>query len=256
MTRDPLAWRIARTFFASASLTLGLAISSISSAEEILYRETFANVTGKPQALFNYAWAYHLGPTGWDETRNDATRFLVNEGPGSRPQALPVATRDTTASPKGYVVNALGPDGLGDDPWWNRLTLYITEEIAIDRDTHRLTAMEIDLALSQPDAARFVVRVGDRWFASAQAFEPDPLDGHAVYGQFPSEHTACRLEFANAKWLPLAFVPGTTMSLDLDASPIALPDGPLTAVGLILQPTGFEAFDNFTVYGTTQTPSP
>ncbi|MEM1210608.1 MAG: hypothetical protein AAGI54_15205 [Planctomycetota bacterium] len=236
--------------------TLGVAATPFSQAEEVVYRETFPNPTGQAQSLVQYAWTYHLGPAGWDETRNDATRSLVNESRGSQPDAAPVASGDDATSPNGYVVNALGPDGLDDDPWWNRLSLYVTEEVAIDQSTHALTAMSVDLAVSQPDAARFVVRVGDRWLASAEAFEPTPLAGYAVYDRFAADHAECRLEFDAAEWLPLAFVPGTTMSLDLDATPIALPDGPLTAVGLLIQPTGFEAFDNFTIYGVSNTPSP
>ncbi|MEO0586971.1 MAG: hypothetical protein AAF078_04960 [Planctomycetota bacterium] len=218
-------------------------------AETAIYRETFANPTGAPQSLADYGWSYHLGPAGWDETRNGATASLVNEGPGSQPEAMRAASGDAPDAPNGFVVNALGPDGLGDDPWWNRLTLYITEEVDIDTAAHAPVAIEVDLAFSQPDAARFVVRVDDRWFASAEAFEPTPLSGYDIYGRFAADHTPCRLELEGATWLPLAFLPGTTMSLDLDANPIALPAGQITAAGLLIQPTGFEVFDNFAIYG-------
>lgn len=256
MTRRHTRFRTYGCWWPPAGLALALAAAPFAQAEQVIYRETFANPTGEAQPLVDYAWTYHLGPAGWDETRNDATQSLVNEGRGSQPEATSVAAGAGSTSPNGYVVNALGPDGLDDDPWWNRLTLYVTEEVAIDRSTHELSAMSVDLALSQPDSARFAVRVDDRWFASAESFAPAPLNGYEVYDGFAPDHTECRLEFDGTEWLPLAFVPGTTMSLDLDATPIALPDGPLTAVGLLIQPTGFEAFDNFTVYGVPDTPTP
>ncbi|MEM1098610.1 MAG: hypothetical protein AAGH92_07470 [Planctomycetota bacterium] len=121
----------------------------------VLYRETFANATGSGQPLSAYGWAYHLGPQGWNEVGNGATQGFVNEGLGAGPGLTPVASWGEGDAPepndRGFVVNALGPDGAGpgSDPYWNQLTHYATTELSIDRANNKVNALGFDLALSQ-----------------------------------------------------------------------------------------------------------
>ncbi|MEM7576951.1 MAG: hypothetical protein AAF328_05685 [Planctomycetota bacterium] len=227
--------------------------------EAVLYRETFPNAAGSGQPLSTYGWSYHLGTQGWDEAGNDAAQGLVNEGVGSGAGLLPVhaggdtpdAEANHEARGRGFVVNALGPDGAGpdDDPYWNQLTHYATTELSIDRSTHRVEALGLDLALSQPDDVRLTVKIGDAWFASQQTFSTSPVDGYEIYSGFAAKAKTLRIDLSDAAWLPMNFVPGTTMGLDTSQPAEALPDGVLTGLGLLLQPSGFEAFDNVTVFG-------
>ncbi|MEM1097434.1 MAG: hypothetical protein AAGH92_01475, partial [Planctomycetota bacterium] len=95
----------------------------------------------------------------------------------------------------------------------------------------------------------FTVKIGEAWFATQQTFTATPLAGHAIYGGFSDGAVTHRLDLSDAAWLPMNFVPGTTMGLDTSQPAGDLPEGAMTGLGLLLQPTGFEAFDNVTVFG-------
>ncbi|MEM1026634.1 MAG: hypothetical protein AAGJ38_00960 [Planctomycetota bacterium] len=222
----------------------------------LVYRETFTHASDRPQPLSAFGWSYHLGSQGWDEQDNTATHFLVNENPGSSADSHAIGLTPEQQHPnpvdaptRGFVVNALGPDGGQDEDYWNQLTHYATTELVVDRKTHRLTAVSFDLALTQPDAVRITVQIGERWFASTQTFtQAPPAKGPAIW-DFHRHHAGQRLELVgDAIWLPLNFVPNTTLGLDTSQPAVVLPEGDLTGLGLLLQPTGHEAFDNVSLF--------
>ncbi|MEM9915763.1 MAG: hypothetical protein AAF911_12445 [Planctomycetota bacterium] len=220
-------------------------------AQDVLYCETFANDSGRGLPLADFGWHYHLGPQGWTQQDNGATYGLVNENLGSAAGTIAVAAGVEADSDRGFVVNALGPDGEQDaDPFWNQFTHYFTDELTVDRDQFELTEVAFDLALSQPDQVRITVRIGEQWFASAQSFTTTPVNGHEIYGGFAAKAERKNLDPRGEAWLPFSFVPQTTMGLDTQAVPVSLPSGDLEAVGLLLAPTGFEAFDNITILGS------
>ncbi|MEM6334149.1 MAG: hypothetical protein AAF823_12505 [Planctomycetota bacterium] len=219
-------------------------------ADEVLYRETFANTSGAGASLDSVGWTYYLGPQGWSQDSNAATQGMINEQRGAAADGSPVGSGTDDATELGYLINTLGPDGVGDDPYWNQVTLYVTEEPAIDLAEHPIAELRVDLAFSQPDTVRFVVRVDGRWFASQTAIEAQTIAGYGLYDKFQAEHSDIQLHVADAAWLPLSFMPGVTLGLDTSAPAVALPaKGTLDAVGLLIDPTGFEAFDNFEVIG-------
>ncbi len=238
-----------------ASLSAGLcsagaeAAPTESSDEAVLYRETFPNDGDRGRPLADAGWRYYLGPDGWDEKDNPATHGLLNENPGGSPDLKPVASESVTETDHGFVVNGLGPNGDHPDDYWNQLTHYATNEWTLDLSQTELTAITFDLALSQPDEVRVTVQVDGKWYASEETFTAPPIAGYGVYGGFRDGHVTRTLSLGGAGWLPFGFKPGVTMSLDTTQKPVELPAGRLEGFGLMLQPTGFEAFDTYTLIG-------
>ncbi|MEM6392409.1 MAG: hypothetical protein AAF797_06515 [Planctomycetota bacterium] len=218
-------------------------------AEDVLYRETFPNATGSGKALIDYGWRYHLGPEGWNEKDNGATQGLVNENRGTSPQDKPVASGSTDRSDRGFVVNGLGPNGENDNDYWNQITHYVTDEFTLDLKQTELTAFTFDLALSQPDAVRVTAKVDGRWYASKQTFTSPPIPDYGIYAAFHRLAKRHTLDPRGVVWLPLGFTPNVSLGLDTSLPATALPQGQLQAFGLLLKPTGFEAFDTFTLRG-------
>ena len=250
----PLDFLIGLTLVLVLSHVYGQPVAHAEASDDaegaILYRETFSNPTGKPQPLARFGWHYHLGPEGWDEKGNAATQSLVNENPGAQPalhsvNAGPEADRD----PRGFVVNGLGPNGTDPKDYWNQLSHYCTTEFALDLAKTPLKAIAFDLALSQPDRVHVTVKVDGNWYASKQAFTATPLPDYGIYNRFAKDAVTRSLDPRGPVWLPLSFKPNTTLGLDTSARPVQLPRGELQGFGLLLKPTGFEAFDNYTLIG-------
>ncbi len=219
-----------RSRLAAALLLAAASLPGVHGETVVAYEEAFANPSGGPQPLAASGWSYFLGNEGHDQEDNAATASLVT------PQA------DAGGAP-GFLSNTLGPDGVGDDPFWNQFTHYATEEPSIDLAATPLVEVSVVALLSQPDAFRFTARVDGRWFATREAVEPGGVAGNA----FASAARTHTLRVGGAAWVPLSFLPGTTMGLDTAAEPVALPVGRLDAAGLLLQPTGHESFDDFTL---------
>ncbi len=231
------------------ALVGGLCVPMFASSEEVLYREVFPSASGTGQPLSSVGWALHLGPEGWDQRDNAATAGLVNEKRGMPADGGPVASGGEPDSGHGFVVQALGPDGTDDNDYWNQLSHYLTQEWVTDVAAGGLTAFTFDLATSQPDVVRVTAKVDGRWFASVGTAKVQPTPGYGVY-EFSSVGRPCRIDVSGRAWLPMSFVPKVTMGLDTSATAMELPAGRLEAVGLLLKPTGFEAFDNYTVLGS------
>ncbi|BAM03154.1 hypothetical protein [Phycisphaera mikurensis] len=225
----------------AAAACASLAAAGPASAPAVAYHEDFANGTGSPRPLAAVGWSYHLGNEGHDQADNAATASLVSPEAGSGGEG-------GGESEPGFLSNTLGPAAPGGDPWWNGFTHYLTEEVAIDLSSTPLADASVDAQLSQADAVRFTARVDGRWFATAEAFRPAAAARGRAFASAATRHT---LDVAGRAWVPLSFLPGTTMGLDTAAPPVALPAGTLDAAGLLLQPTGHESFDDFTLRVTS-----
>lgn len=230
----------------SLSLLL-LSNPAIAGSEQVIYRETFPNTQDKGQPLSTAGWQYHLGPQGWNEKDNPATQGLINENKGGSSGLPPVASNSTEQTEDGFVVNGLGSNGNAPEDYWNQLSLYLTHEFQVDLRKTKLTGISFDLALSQPDQVRVVVQVDGKWYASKQTFTAEPIADYGIYGEFAEKHVTHTLNPNGRVWLPLNFEPNVTLGLNTAAKPIVLPKGMLEGFGLLLKPTGFEAFDTFTL---------
>ena len=217
-----------RSRLTAAVLLAAAALPGAHGETVVAYGEAFPNPSGGPQPLAASGWSYFLGNEGHDQKDNAATASLVTPRAGA-------------GGASGFLSNTLGPDGVGEDPFWNQFTHYATEEPSIDLAATPLVEVSVAVLLSQPDAFRFTARVDGRWFATREAVEPGAATGDA----FASAARTHTLRVAGSSWVPLSFLPGTTMGLDTAAEPVPLPVGRLDAAGLLLQPTGHESFDDF-----------
>ena len=168
-------------------------------------------------------------------------------GSGAGLAAVAAAQEGRPGDDRGFLINPLGPSGGDDGDHWNGFTHYATEELSLDLSAGPPSSFSVDALLSQPDEARFTARVDGRWFATKEAFRPEASEAGRMYDDFATKAVTHTLDVAGAAWIPFSFLPGTTMGLDTAAGAVALPEGTLDAAGLLLQPTGHEAFDNFTI---------
>ncbi len=203
------------------------------------WADSFENPTGSAQPLSAAGWSYHLGVSGADQTGNGGAAGLISERVGAQPVG-------DAGEARGFVFNALGPSGPGGDPYWNQVTHYLTEDVELDPAT-RPARFAVDLFLTQPDEVRFTARVSGRWFATKRSVQPEPVGEDAAFGDFARVASRHELGVTHAAWIPMSFRPGVTLGLDTTAVAVELPSGELEAVGLLLQPSGWEAFDNYAI---------
>lgn len=223
-------------------LAAGMLFSATATAPAaVVYREIFPNDTGANTAAGEAGgWYLNQGDLGAAATAN----YLLSGGDSAVTDEQWVnsgGVGEATANELAFGFLFRGGNNSGKHLYW-------TDEYSINLDTMTLESISWYQkngnagGSAASDAIRVVLRVGDDWYVSVDAFT-NPADTWAQNILTLDENT---------QWYALAFTPDTTLAMDSN-SVVSLPaTGTLSAFGLYTDSkTGgsgrFHRFDNYTI---------
>ncbi|NJL30159.1 MAG: PEP-CTERM sorting domain-containing protein [Phycisphaerales bacterium] len=224
------------------------------------YREIFANNTDSTMTMADFRWIKHNYNPNSTTTKTFAmnrssAEDYVRTGTGSPVDALPVNSTQGAVSgnvSKGYWQEWVDTTDL--NKLRNGWQMFWTEEHTIRRSTWSAdkTIHEISWYVAHQfrDEHRVVLRVGDQWYVSDEVLRQS-VDDLYYAGDFSQFAERLVLFFPESLWHNLLFngtVTGNSdMLIQIGELVGVLPEGDITAFGMMYYSTGREKWDTFEI---------
>ncbi len=225
-----------RTLAAAACLA-AVAFPSFSSAQELVYRETFGTTTRATYASMGWSFRYNNATGTARDGSTATTATAVSEGAHS---PLSVGTNVGQTQTSNSATNGLAFfNTTGGFNYFGYTSEYDgTNGPLTTSNIHSITYLNQSETEWQMRAA---IQVNDSWYVT------DAQAGYTVSGTFDQGAALLTFDLTSTSWTALSFVAGSV--LELGATNQVLPTGTITAFGFFgTGGTSSNRIDDFSVY--------